>query len=141
MTSGKPPRSIDTFGCSVDAKRQELEHGGAAGHRFGHSPHQRRLLRAGQEPLSHPARRAIDAGADVIENVRHVLDLVEDGRHRRVVEEAARVGAKARDDVGVLQQVIGSARKRVAQQGSLAGAAGPGENHRGKGAAARPARP
>ena len=78
--------------------------------------HERRLLGASENPSPLPARRRVDARPHVVQDLRHVLDLVEDGRWPYLRHEAARVGADA----------------RVAEQGRLSGSARAGQDERWK---------
>jgi len=102
-----------------------MEHGGAPSHRLGDAPHQWRLLRAGEQPLAEALRCGVDAGTDVVEQMRRVLDLVKDHRQREVVQEALRVGLGAGHHVRILEQHRRGARKPLPKQRRLAGTTRP----------------
>jgi len=74
----------------------------------------------------------VDAGADIVEDFGHVLNLVENHGWLESVEKALRVVAEASDDVGVFQQVVAGLGEEVLEQVCFAGAAWAGENHTGK---------
>ena len=113
-------------------RRAELEDRGTTGHGFGHAFHQRELLRARQQPLPRFPWRPIDTGSHVVEDLRHVLDFVEDDRKPNLLQEGARIGAHPGYRVGIFEEVIGGLRKDVPQQSGFAGPAGSGENDRRK---------
>src|SRR5579883_3201228 len=81
------------------------------------SPHAPPLI-AFCSALSTP--RVAAAGADVIEQFGGVLYLVQNHWGRQVFEKAARIGPYPGDDVGVLQQYVRGAGKKLPQQGGLA---------------------
>jgi hypothetical protein len=80
----------------------------------------------------------VDDRTEVPEDLRHVLDLVEDDRGAQPADEGPRIGAEARDQVGILEEVVGGGREGVAQEGRLPGAAGSGEDRRRKGPSGPP---
>ena len=112
------------------AERQQLQDGGAPGHRLAHPPHEGSFLGAGEQPFAHCARFPIDAGADVSQQIRRVLDLVEQHRDAQFLNERAGIGTRAGLHVRVFQQHVGGAREEPAQQGGLPGPARPGHHHR-----------
>jgi len=61
-----------------------------------------------------------------------MLDLVEDRRRADVLEEAARIRARPREHVRILQQVIGRARKEPPKTERLPGATRTGQDERGE---------
>jgi hypothetical protein len=56
---------------------QQLQDRGAPGQRLADPAHQGGLLRSRQEPLARPPRSRVDEGANVAQQLRGVLDLVE----------------------------------------------------------------
>jgi hypothetical protein len=72
-------QDADTIGLS-QTERQQLQNGGASGHRLRDALHQGGFLGTGKEPLSHQARGLIDPCSDVREKLRDVLDLIEQHR-------------------------------------------------------------
>ena len=103
------------------AERQQLQDGGAPGHRLADALHQGSLLGAGEQPLAHYAGILIDARADVAEQFRHVLDLVEHRGEPEFFEQGPRIGTRAGLYVGIFQEHIGGAREEPSQQGRLSG--------------------
>ena len=95
--------------------RHELQHRGATGHGFGDVAHQAGFLGPGQKPLARTPGRAVNAGADVVQDLRDVLYLVQDGGGPYVVEESLWIGPEAGHDIGILEQVIAGPGKPVLQ--------------------------
>ena len=93
-----------------------MQDGGAARHGLADAAHEGSFLGTGEEPLAHFPRRGVDAGADVVEQFGHVLDLVEQDGRAEFVEEAAGIGAGAGLQVGILQQEVAGMREGVAQE-------------------------
>jgi hypothetical protein len=65
------------------------------------------------------ARRPVDAAADEVEDLRHVLHLIQDGGQAHVVEKPLRVVAKSRHGIGILEQMVAGLGKEVSQQAGL----------------------
>jgi len=61
--------------------------------------------------LPHLAGFCIDAGANPREELRDVLDLVEQDRESHLVEERSGVGLGAGPNVRILQKDVGGARE------------------------------
>jgi len=106
-----------------------MQERGAAGHRLGDAAHEACLLGAGQDPSPHAMRCAIDPRPDMGEDLGHMLDLVEDGRQRHLVEEALWILSQAADDRGILEQVVARLRELPSQEMCLADAPWPGQHH------------
>ena len=113
-------------------QREQLQHRRAARHGFRHALHQRRLLRAGQQPLARAPRLAVDARADEREHLRHVLHLVEDRGRLHGVEKSLRIGPKPRHDVRVFQQEVAGLGEQAPKQHVLPARRGPVSTTAGK---------
>jgi hypothetical protein len=107
----------------------------AAGHGLGDTLHEGRVLRTSQEPLAFPGSPRVDAGANVVEELRCVLDFVEDCRGSQRVHERARIAADARDHVWIFEEDIRRVRVEATQQSCLAALPRTREEHGGEGSA------
>ena len=58
----------------------------------------------------------INAGADVVEQLGDILNLVEQNRQTDLVQQPARVGTGAGLDVRILQQNISGLRKQLTEE-------------------------
>ena len=70
--------------------------------------------------------------SDVIENLRNILNLVEDGRGVDFFDERMGIGAETCNHVRAFKQIIGSLRKEFAKQGRLSRLPRTGEDQREK---------
>src|ERR1017187_209879 len=116
-------------------ERQQRQDGGAPRHRLADTLHEGSLLGPGEQPLTHFAGLPIDSGADVGEQVRHILDLVEYDWKAEFLQQGPGIGPRAGLYVGVLQKYVGGAWEEPAQQGRLSGPSRPGQHHGGETAA------
>ncbi len=94
--------------------------------------HQRRVLRTGEQPLTGPARLAVDAGAHKREHLGHVLHLVEDDGRLHGIQEPLGIGPQPRHDVGIFEQEVTGPGEEAAKQPGLPGPAGSGQDERWK---------
>jgi hypothetical protein len=105
-----------TLGRFVPAHGHELHDCRPPSHRFRDTLHELRLLRAREEPAAFLAHVGIDARAHVVEDLRHVLHLVEDHREAQPIKEAVRIVPEARERVGILEQQVLRMWEKVPQQ-------------------------
>lgn len=100
---------------------------------LAHPAHQREVLRAGQQPAA-GLPMGVDVVLDVVEELRRVLDLVEDDALAGVGQEADRIVACDVSHVRALERHVAvRVAELLAEQGRLAGLAGPGDEHGGEG--------
>ncbi len=130
---GEPSAKERNPGAFRQRERQQVKERHPPGHRLGDPSHERRLLRAGQQPLPLELWSTVDPGADVGQQLRRILYLVENDGSPQIVEEAARILPDTRDNVGVLEQKVAGVRKEMLEERRLAGSAGAGDEHRREG--------
>jgi hypothetical protein len=100
-------------------ERQQLQHRDPACHRFGNTLHQRSFLGTGENPLPPAFGNGIDPAAYMAEQLRSVLDLIDDGGQLQLIQESTRIAANPGDYVGILEQHIGRPWKDMPQQRRL----------------------
>jgi len=76
---------------------------------------------AGDGPAPRGAWVLINECADIIQQLRGVLDFVENDGRPQLIEKGSRVAAHTGPEIGIFQQDIPGVWKEFAQQGCLAG--------------------
>ena len=110
----------------------EVEHGCPPREGLAHAPHQREVLRAGEQPAARlPA--GVDVVLDVVEELRLVLDFVEDDAVAGVREKPDGVVARDVAHVRALERYVPmGGGELLAEEGGLAGLTGSDDEHRGE---------
>ena len=108
-------------------KRQQVQYGSTTRQGLADFLHQQEVRRASQNELELPV--LIYKPLEVGEQVRGVLDFIQDGAGRIVGEEPARIGQCKLADVRLFQGDIGQVGKGGADKSRLAGLAWPGEGN------------
>lgn len=109
-------------------QRQQLHHGRPASHGFRDVAHQRRLLRPGEKPAPGPARLLINPAADLIEDLRCVLDFIENCRQAHTIQKYLWIVPKAGHHIGILEEMVARLGKQMLQHPGLPRAPRPGEH-------------
>ena len=107
-----------------------MEHGCPPREGLAHAPHQREVLRAGEQPAARlPA--GVDVILDVVEELRLVLDLVEDDVVAGVREKPDGVVARDVAHVRALERDVPvRGAELLAEERRLAGLTGSDDEHR-----------
>lgn len=103
---GEPAVQQRHFVALLQGHGQQLEYGCPSRHGLGDAPHQWSLLRPGKEPLPLPRGIAIDQGPQVAEHLRHMLDLVENGRRLDLLDKSSGIRAEPSNKVRIFEQII-----------------------------------
>jgi hypothetical protein len=89
-------------------------------------------LGAGEEPLTGLSGRRIYSCANIGQQLRGILNLIEYNRQLEFVEESAGIGPHTRQDVGILKQPVVRAGEHMPEKRRFSNPPGSGKDDRGE---------
>ena len=112
-------------------QRQQVQHRRPAGQRLADGTEQREIGRAGEDEAAR-LPPGVDLGLEIREQLRHPLDLVQDGPVTMVAEKPARIVAGVLANVRGFERHVGFVGEDRAAQRGLAGLTRPRDGHHRK---------